>query len=158
MKKIDPNEKHTFQIHLKQYVPTIYWDPIFEQNIQGCQHTIKYGVIEFNGTESEFNAFMDQFPTDESQFKVIGITNRSDVLIEVKQMNGDDVSIRIFENEFGDGQFRFTTKSVLNEMFMAQDDAERMETNFVRQTSFRTWIRRSDFLSITKMKFHNDNG
>lgn len=156
MKKIDPNEKHTFHIQLKQYVPTIHWDDTFEQYTQGCQTKTKYGVIEFNGTESELDAYLAAMPTDESQFKLIGVTNQSNVLIEAQDMADGNLSVRVFENELSDGQFKFTTKNVLSEMFMQPDDMARMEANFERGTFFRTWIRRTDFESITKMKFHNE--
>lgn len=156
MKKVNPNEKHTFHIHLKQFVSTIHWDDTFKQYIQGCQTKTKFGSIEFHGTESEFDAYLAAMPTDESQFKVIGVTNESDVLIEANDMGDGNVSVRIFENDKGDNQFRFTTKNVLSEMFTQTDDNDRMEANFKRGIFFRTWIRRNDFESITKMKFHNN--
>lgn len=142
MKKIDPNEIHTFQIDLKQYVNEIKWDSHFKEYIHGNQTKIKYGCIEFTGTKSELNAFLDKMPDNDTQFKLIGVTNLSDVLIDVEFMVGDHVRVRC------ENQLKVANVNVLAEMFLDPIDLPRMEANLSRGTNFRTWIRRSDFESI----------
>jgi hypothetical protein len=158
MKKTNANEVHTFQIDLKQYVNEIKWDSHFKEYFHGNQTKIKYGSIEFTGTKSELDAFLDKMPDNDSQFKLIGVTNLSDVLIDVNNTVDGNISVRVFELELRDNQIKMTTKDVLSQMFMDPDDMPRMEANLSRRTFFRTWIRRSDFESITNLNYQtNEN-
>jgi hypothetical protein len=156
MKKVYSNEVHTFQIDLKQYVNEIKWDSHFKEHFHGNQTKIKYGSIEFTGTKSELNEFLDKMPDNDSQFKLIGVTNLSDVLIDVNNEIDGNVTVRVFELELRDNQIKTTTKDVLSGMFMCADDMPRMEANLNRGTFFRTWIRRSDFESIKNVNYQTN--
>jgi hypothetical protein len=148
MKKINPNEIHTFQIDLKQYVNEIKWDSHFKEYMHGNQTKIKYGCIEFTGTTSELNAFLDKMPDNDTQFKLIGVTNLSDVLIDVNNHLDGNISVRVYDRECLGKGTKITTKDELSELFLGADCMARMNTNLSRGTFFRTWIRRSDFESI----------
>lgn len=143
MKQIDPNEVHTFQIDLKQYVNEIKWDSHFKEHFHGNQTKIMYGSIQFTGTYAQVNEFLDKMPDDESQYKLIGLTNLSDVLIDVESKIGDHVRIRC------ENQLKVAHVNDLANIFLDAADLPRMEANFSRGTNFRTWIRRSDFEAIT---------
>jgi hypothetical protein len=163
MKKINPNEIHTFQIDLKQYVNEIKWDSHFKEYMHGNQTKIKYGCIEFTGTTSELNAFLDKMPDNDTQFKLIGVTNLSDVLIDVNLI--DDLIDTNCENQLKkavgstfvkcrfveircENQVKRVLLEDLSKIFLDSADLARMEANFIRGMNFRTWIRRSDFESL----------
>jgi hypothetical protein len=116
--------------------------------MHGNQTKIKYGCIEFTGTLSELNAFLDKMPDNDTQFKLIGVTNLSDVLIDVNSHLDGNISVRVYDGESLGKLTKITTKDELSKLFLGADCMDRMNTNLSRATFFRTWIRRSDFESI----------
>jgi len=71
---------------------------------------------------------LDKMPDNDTQFKLIGVTNLSDVLIDVNNHLDGNISVRVYDRECLGKVTKITTKDELSELFLGADCMARMNT------------------------------
>lgn len=63
----------THKIHIKGYVPRMFFDSSILRKFSDIDIELGYSTIMFKGTETQLNDFCKECSKDETYFKIIGV-------------------------------------------------------------------------------------
>lgn len=112
-------EKERFEISFKGEVNSLIKNP-FDYNHYDFE--LAYSTIKFFGTEEELNKFLAEISGQDQYFKVIGIVNLADTLVEITEavdeygyITGEMLVTDLYENSKGYYLSKQKTESLLDE-------------------------------------------
>lgn len=112
-------EVHRYEINFKGEIHLLR-NQIFDYNLYDFEYG--YSTLKFTGTEEEMNRFVNEIVSDEQLFKIIGIVNLSDTLVEITDavdeygyVTGEMLITDLYNNSKGYYLSREKTESLLDE-------------------------------------------
>lgn len=141
-------EKFSYEIHFKGEI-NLLQKKIFDFNHYDFE--VGYSTIKFFGTEEEMNKFVEEIVKDEQYFKIIGIVNLADTLVEITDAVDDLGSVTgqmlisdLYENSKGYYLSVEKTEALLDEA-----DRKRLhEYNFNYPKRF--WVRKNKLIAAVE--------
>jgi len=112
-------EKFNYEIHFKGEIHLLR-NQIRDYNLYDFE--FGYSTLKFRGTEEEMQRFVDDISSDHSLFKIIGVINLSDTLVEITDavdelgyVTGDMLITDLYDNSKGYYLSKEKTESLLDE-------------------------------------------
>lgn len=88
---MENNEIQEFEIQCRGHFPEQIMDLWSFRKYSDFK--VGFGKIDFKGTETELNELLNDLSKDHSDFKVIGVINKADTLIEVSNEKTGDITV-----------------------------------------------------------------
>lgn len=112
-------EKERFEINFKGEVNSLVRKPF---DYGHYDFELAYSTIKFYGTQEELDKFIEEISDQEKYFKVIGIVNLADTLVEITEavdeygyITGEMLVTDLYENSKGYYLSKQKTESLLDE-------------------------------------------
>lgn len=138
---MENNEIQSYEIQVRGEIPASIID-LWSMK-QFCDFKIGYGQINFKGTETQLNDLLNDLSLDHADFKVIGVINKADTLIEISDIQNKSVTIT---DLFDQSKEYKTSMDNLLEILEPNDQYKLKEINYNYPRRF--WVKQNKLKTL----------
>lgn len=135
-------KKSTWRIEIEQHLPMFTVHPEFADRVLAENQQPRFVSINIQLTPHELDDFLATIHTG-FQTRIISVTNISNILVNVVK-HGDIAKIQLMD---GSRRQIWASLERFTEL-LDETDVRRMNANFDRDESFRTWIDQTDWSQL----------
>lgn len=142
---MENQEINSFEIQVRGEIPTAIRDIWTLKKY--ADFKVGYGQIDFKGTDLELNELLNDLAKDHANFKVIGVINKADTLIEISDLDSTSVTITdLFDQS---KEYKTSIENLLD--ILDENDQYRLkEINYNYPRRF--WVKQNKLKSIITSK------